>query len=69
MHPEEVALKATIVNVAREVVARVHSTKWNQVAVASFCTPAQLTTIITDKQAPVKMVQDVRALGIQVHLV
>jgi len=69
VHPEEVALKRAIVSVTREVVALIDSTKWNQVALASFCRADQLTTIITDKQAPRKMVHDARAHNIQVQLV
>jgi DeoR/GlpR family transcriptional regulator of sugar metabolism len=69
VHPDEVALKRAIVRVAREVVGLVDSTKWNQVALASFCSAEQLTTIISDKGAPRKMVQDAKAHNIQVHLV
>ncbi|MCC7162249.1 MAG: DeoR/GlpR transcriptional regulator [Anaerolineae bacterium] len=69
VHPDEVALKRAIVDVAREVVALIDSTKWNQVALASFCSATQLTTIISDKRAPRKMVQDARAKNIDVQLV
>jgi DeoR/GlpR family transcriptional regulator of sugar metabolism len=66
VNPDEVALKRAIVEVAREVIALIDSSKWNQVAVASFCS---LSTIITDKSAPRKMVDQAKARGIQVVLV
>jgi DeoR/GlpR family transcriptional regulator of sugar metabolism len=69
VNPDEVALKRAIIQVAREVVALIDSTKWNQVALASFCTIEQLTTIITDKHAPRQMVDDAKARGIQVVMV
>lgn len=69
VNPDEVALKRAIVNVAREVVALIDSSKWNQVALASFCTVKQLSTVITDRRAPRKMVDQARARGLQVILV
>lgn len=69
VNPDEVALKRAIVNVAREVVALVDHTKWNQVALASFCSVEQLTTVITDKRAPKLMVEEAKARGLEVVLV
>lgn len=69
VNPDEVALKRAIIRVAREVVALIDHTKWNQVALASFCTVEQLTTIITDKRAPRPLVEEAKARGIQVILV
>jgi DeoR/GlpR family transcriptional regulator of sugar metabolism len=69
VNPDEVALKRAIVQVAKQVVALMDHSKWNQVALASFCSVEQLTTIITDKRAPRKMVQEAQARGIQVVLV
>lgn len=69
VNPDEVALKRTIVGVAREVVALIDHTKWNQVALASFCTAEQLGTIITDKRAPKQMLEEAKARGLQVILV
>lgn len=66
VNPDEVALKRAIIQVARSVVALIDHTKWNQVALASFCNVEQLTTIITDKRAPRKMVDEAKALGIDV---
>lgn len=69
VNPDEVALKRAIVNVARQVIALIDHSKWNQVALASFCSIEQLTTIITDKRAPRKMVHEAEARGLQVVLV
>ncbi len=69
VNPDEVALKRTIVNVAKEVIALIDHSKWDQVALASFCTVSQLSTIISDKRAPKEMVQAAQALGVRVILV
>lgn len=69
VNPDEVALKRAIVAVAKEVIALIDHSKWNQIALASFCAVEQLATIITDKRAPHKMVEQARARGIRVALV
>lgn len=69
VNPDEVALKRAIVNIAKEVIALIDHTKWQQVALASFCSLERLSTIIADRQAPRKMVEAARARGVQVILV
>ena len=69
VHPDEVALKRAIIGSAKEVIALIDHTKWNQVALASFCSLEQLAIIITDRHAPRKMVEEARGRGIQVLLV
>lgn len=69
VHPDEVALKRAIVEIAKEVIALIDHTKWNQVALASFCSTDKLSTIISDRQAPRKLVEAARARGIEVILV
>lgn len=69
VNPDEVALKRAIVGVARQVVGLVDHTKWNQVALASFCSVEQLNMLVTDKRAPRPMVEQAKAHGIQVVLV
>lgn len=66
VNPDEVALKRAIVQVAKEVIALIDSSKWNQIALASFCALEQLAAIITDKRAPRAMVEQARARGLQV---
>jgi DeoR/GlpR family transcriptional regulator of sugar metabolism len=66
---DEVELKREIVAAAKEVIAIIDSSKWDQVAFATFCPLERLKLIITDTQAPDKMVQQIRQLGIEVLLV
>ncbi len=65
----EIELKRTIVEMAKEVIAVIDLSKWQQVAFATFCPLKRITTIITDMQAPQEMVEQVRAAGIEVLLV
>ena len=69
VHLDEVALKRAIVGSAKEVIALIDHTKWNQVALASFCCIKKLSIIISDRHAPRKMVEQARGHGIQVVLV
>jgi DeoR/GlpR family transcriptional regulator of sugar metabolism len=66
---DEVELKREIVATAKEVIAVVDSSKWDQVAFATFCPLERLKLIITDEQAPAQMVKQVRKMGIEVLLV
>jgi DeoR/GlpR family transcriptional regulator of sugar metabolism len=69
VNSEEVELKRAIVEAAKEVIAVLDASKWGQVALATFCTLERLKLIITDTQAPVQMVKQVRKLGVEVLLV
>ena len=69
VNPDEVALKRAIVAIAKEVIALIDHSKWNQVALASFCSPQRLSCIISDKRAPRALVEQAKARGIQVVLV
>ena len=66
---EEVELKRAIVDAAKEVIAVIDRSKWDQVTLATFCPLERLTRIITDSQAPAHMVKQVRKLGIEVVVV
>ena len=66
VNSEEVELKRAIVASAREVVAIIDHSKWDQVAFATFCPLERIKTIITDVKAPVEMIEQVRARGIEV---
>ena len=66
---EEVELKRAIVHAAKEVIAVIDASKWDQVTLATFCPLERLTRIITDTQAPAHLVKQVRKLGIEVLLV
>ncbi len=69
VHAEEVELKRAMVEAAKEVIAVVDSSKWNQVTLATFCPLERLKLIITDSQAPAQLVKQVRKLGVEVLLV
>jgi DeoR family transcriptional regulator of aga operon/DeoR family fructose operon transcriptional repressor len=65
---EEVELKRAIVEAAREVVAVIDHSKWDQLAFATFCPLERISLVITDSKAPTDMVEQVRARGIEVWL-
>ena len=69
VNAEEVELKHVMVETAKEVIAIIDSSKWDQVALATFCPLERLTRIITDSQAPIQLVKLVRKLGVEVLLV
>lgn len=69
VNADEVALKRAIVTVAKQVVALIDHSKWNQVAMASFCSLEQLSIVITDKHAPRAITDRTKARGVQVVLV
>ena len=65
----EAEVKRQIIATCREVIAILDGTKWGRVGLASFARLEDLHCIITDTQAPVAQVDQVRALGIHVMLV
>ena len=69
VNSEEVELKRAIVDGAKEVIAVIDASKWNQVTLATFCPLERLTRIITDTEAPAQMVKQVRKMGIEVIVV
>lgn len=66
---EEVELKREMVEVAKEVIGVIDASKWDQVALATFCRFERLTRIITDGQAPAELVKRIGELGIEIILV
>lgn len=69
VHGEEVELKRALVEAAKEVIAIIDHSKWDQVAFATFCPLERLSLIITDTQAPAAMVEQARGKGIEVWTV
>ncbi len=69
VNPDEVALKRAIAAAAKQVIALMDYSKWNEVALASFCPLQQLSCIVSDKRAPRALVEQAKARGIQVVLV
>jgi DeoR/GlpR family transcriptional regulator of sugar metabolism len=62
----EVELKRLMVERSREVIAVVDSSKWGQVAFATFASLNQIQTLISDSAAPDEMVSTIRDRGIKV---
>jgi DeoR family transcriptional regulator of aga operon len=65
----EAEVKRPLVAMCREVIAVLDATKWGRIGLASFAALESIHRIITDVQAPADLVEQVRALGIQVTLV
>jgi DeoR/GlpR family transcriptional regulator of sugar metabolism len=65
----ESQFKRLLVEAARSVVAVIDSSKWDRVALTSFCPIERLNLVITDSRAPAGMVESVRGLGIEVRTV
>jgi len=66
---DEVMLKRTMVEAAKEVVALIDHTKWGKIALATFCKTDRLKTIITDAATPKNLIEQVRDCGIEVLVV
>jgi DeoR/GlpR family transcriptional regulator of sugar metabolism len=69
VNSEEVEMKKAVVEAAKEVVAIIDHSKWNQVAFATFCSLDRLKLIITDTKAPSDMIEQVRRKGVEVWTV
>jgi len=65
----EAEVKRSFVRMCREVIAVLDATKWGRVGLVSFAALGAIDRIITDVNAPANLVEQVRALGIQVTLV
>ncbi|MBE3557974.1 MAG: DeoR/GlpR transcriptional regulator [Ktedonobacteraceae bacterium] len=65
---EEVNLKRAIVESAKEVIGIIDHTKWGHLAFATFCPAERLKMIVTDTQAPQKLVEETRNRGIEIWL-
>ena len=63
---DEAAIKRLLVAMCGHVVAVVDATKWGRVGLASFAALDQIHTVITDSHAPIHLVAQVTARGIQV---
>ena len=69
INTEEVQLKQIITERAKNVIAMIDHTKWGQVALATFCSTERIRLIITDRQAPGYMIDEVSTRGIEVWTV
>jgi DeoR/GlpR family transcriptional regulator of sugar metabolism len=66
---EEAQIKGFMASSAREVIGIVDSSKWSRTAFATFCRTDALTAMVTDSDAPVAMVDQLRSGGVEVLLV
>jgi DeoR family transcriptional regulator of aga operon/DeoR family fructose operon transcriptional repressor len=66
---DEAEVKRILVNMCRQIIAVLDTTKWGRVGLASFARPEEITTIITDIHAPAGLVEQVKRTGIEVVLV
>jgi DeoR/GlpR family transcriptional regulator of sugar metabolism len=64
---EEAQIKRLMVESATEVVGLVDHTKWGRTAFATFCRTADLTAVVTDRDAPTAMIQELRRSGVEVR--
>jgi DeoR/GlpR family transcriptional regulator of sugar metabolism len=64
---EEAQIKRLMVESATEVVGLVDHTKWGRTAFATFCRTADLTAVVTDREAPTTMIQELQRSGVEVR--
>lgn len=66
---EEAQIKRLMTANASEVIGLVDHTKWERAAFATFCRTADVDAVVADAAAPGGMVDELRGLGVDVHLV
>jgi DeoR/GlpR family transcriptional regulator of sugar metabolism len=66
---DEAEVKRGLVQMCRQTIAVLDATKWGRVGLASFAQPAEIDTVITDADAPAKLIEQVRSAGIEVIVV
>ncbi len=64
----EVAMKRAMVECCRRVVGVADARKWGHVAAATFARLDQVHFLITDTEAPVGLIQEIRTRGVEVIL-
>jgi len=69
VNADEAELKKAMVVTAKDVIGVFDHTKWNRVAMATFCPTDRLRIVISDDRAPAQAVAAARGLGIDVRLV
>jgi len=69
VNAQEAEIKTAMLASAKEVIGVFDHTKWNRVAMATFCPTDRLRLVISDEQAPADAVAAVRARGVEVRLV
>lgn len=64
----EAEVKRPLVRLCRQVIAVLDATKWGREGLASFAPLTDVDLVVTDRHAPPSMVEQVRALGVEVIL-
>ncbi len=67
--PAEAVIKRELVGMCRQNIALLDATKWGRVGFASFAQPQEIQCIITDTDAPKALVEQAKAVGIDVMVV
>jgi DeoR/GlpR family transcriptional regulator of sugar metabolism len=62
----EAEVKREVVAMCRQVIALIDASKWGRVGPASFAHPQDIHIIITDEQAPARLVEQARSQGTRV---
>jgi len=62
----EAEVKEKIIGMCNQVIAIIDSTKWGRIGPASFCAPEEIDIILTDQNAPAKLVKQASQLGASV---
>ena len=65
----EADVKRPLVAMCHQVIAVLDGTKWGRVGLASFANLKELYSVITDANAPLELIEQVRALGTEVVVV
>lgn len=68
-HLLEIELKKMIIKKAKEVIILVDGSKFSQNGLASYSDIKNISKIITDKNAPVNVLKEIKTLGIDIHVV
>jgi len=64
----EAEVKKHLVTLCHQVIAVLDTTKWGQVGLASFADLKSVHRVVTDRDAPAQLVEQIRSFGIQVLL-
>ena len=67
--PDVAAVKRALIARCRQVIAVIDASKWGRVGLATFATVQELNLVLTDAEAPTTLVNQVRALGVDVRVV
>jgi DeoR/GlpR family transcriptional regulator of sugar metabolism len=66
LNPEEVRIKSEMADVCERVIGVFDNTKWRRSALLSFVPTPRVGAIVTDGLAPAELLQEWRALGVEV---